>query len=151
MLVAQAEAYTTCLPELRLLYPSHWEELAVDHDIPLAPRYDIYEAMDKAGLVLLTTLRDDGALAGYFIGFLMPEMHYGGCLACTGDIFYVRPYLRKLDPWAGVKLFRFTETVLRDRGVQRWYAVSKLLRDSGAMLRRLGFTAIETNYSKRLK
>lgn len=148
MLSAQVESYSVCLEELKAVYPQHWRELAVDQDIPLEPNYPAYIALDEAKCLLLVTLRDGAKLAAYFIGFLFPEMHYVGCLACTGDIFYVLPEYR--NGFAGVKLFRAVEKVLRTRGVQRWHVTSKLHMDSGALLRRMGFTAVEMHYSKRL-
>ncbi len=148
MLYAQVESYANCLPELKAIYPDHWRELAVDQDIPLEPNYPGYAKLDEAGCVLLVTLRDGAKLAAYFIGFLFPEMHYVNCYACTGDIFYVLPAYR--NGFAGVRLFRAVEKALRLRGVQRWHVTSKLHKDSGALLRRMGFTAVETHYSKRL-
>ncbi len=149
MLYAQVESYANCLPELKAIYPQHWRELAVDSDIPLEPNYPGYLTLDKAGCVLLVTLRDGAKLVAYFIGFLFPEMHYVSCLACTGDIFYVLPEYRK-SFGAGVQLFRAVEKALRLRGVQRWHVTSKLHKDSGALLRRIGFAAVEVHYSKRL-
>ena len=59
-LTAQAEDYATVLPELSAIYPQHWAELAVDQDIPLAPRYDVYADAHAKGLVVLVTLREIG-------------------------------------------------------------------------------------------
>ena len=149
MLTVQVENYTFCEPELQVAYPDHWRELAAAKDIPLAPNYTAYRTLDAEGCVLLVTLRDGEKLVGYFIGFLFPELHYSSCLACTGDIFRVLPEYRK-GQWAGSKLFAGVEKALRERKVQRWHVTSKLSNDSGALLRRRGFTAVEMHYSKRL-
>jgi GNAT superfamily N-acetyltransferase len=148
-LTTQVERYTKCEPELIAIYDRHWRELNVAPDIPLEPQYSTYQQLDAADAVILTTLRDDGRLVGYFMGFIFPELHYKSVLACFGDIFYILPEYR--SGWNGIKLFRFTETVLGERGVTRWHVTSKLHKDSGALLKRLGFAAIETHYSKRLK
>lgn len=156
MLTAQVEPYSEVFPELLAVYPRHWRELAVSKDIPLAPNYQGYAALDQAGHLLLVTLRDgQDKLAGYFIGFLFPELHYSSVIACTGDIFYVLPEYRGRG-LPGVRLFREVERALRLRGVDRWHVTSKLTnsdgedKDSGALLRRLGFQAVEVHYSKRL-
>jgi len=149
MLVAQAEPYTKVLPELQEIYPDHWRELAAAPDIPLDPNYEAYRTLDTAGCVLVVTLRDDKRLAGYFIGFLFPELHYLSCYACTGDIFYIRPEYR-LRGWGGVKLFRQVEAELRKRKVQRWHVTSKLAHDCSPLLRRMGFIPVEMHFSKRL-
>lgn len=148
------EDYLDTLPELTEVYPLHWRELAVSSDIPLEPDYAAYGHLYAAGQLLLVTLREGPRLAGYFIGFIFPEMHYKSCLTCTGDIFFILPQYR--GGMAGLKLFRAVEAECRARGVQRWHVTSKLRnmngddKDSGAMLRRLGFTAVEVHYSKRL-
>lgn len=148
MLTTQAEFYFSVLPEMARLYPDHWRELAADSDIPLAPRYEAYAALAVADQILVVTLRDDGVLAGYFMGFILPELHYETCLSCTGDIFYISPAYRRSQN--GVKLFRQVEVECRKRHVQRWHVTSKLKKDCGALLRRIGFTAVEMHYSKRL-
>lgn len=154
MLKVQVESYAATEPELQEVYPRHWAELAVSADIPLEPNYAGYRVLDANGCVLLVTIRDDDKLAGYFLGFLFPEMHYASCISCTGDIFYVLPEYR--GHWGGVKLFRAVEQELRRRGIQRWHVTSKLTnmlgenKDSGALMRRLGFAAVEVHYSKRL-
>ena len=155
MLTAQVESYTTAEPELQAIHPQHWQELAVSLDIPLQPNYEAYRFLDSKGCMILVTLRDGPKLAGYFQGFLFPEMHYQTCLACTGDVFYVLPEYRGKG-LAGLKLFRAVETALRERHVQRWHVTSKLSnstgedKDSGVLMRRLGMKAIEVHYSKRL-
>jgi GNAT superfamily N-acetyltransferase len=147
-LTAQVESYANCVGELKAIFPEHWRELASDPDIELAPRYDLAEAVDKAGALLLVTLRCGQMLAGYFIATIAPGLHYETCLTCTTDIFYVRPEYR--DGTAGRKLFREVERELIARGVKRWYAASKLKNDCGAFLRRAGFEPIDMNYRKRL-
>jgi GNAT superfamily N-acetyltransferase len=154
-LTAQSESYAACFPELKRVYPQHWQELAVTDDIPLKPQYATYRRMDAQGQLLLVTLRDiDGTLAGYFLGFVLPELHYSTCLACLGDIFYVLPRYR--GGFAGLKLLRAVLREAKRLGVQRCHLTSKLRnaagddKDSGALLRRLGFTAVEVHYSIRL-
>jgi GNAT superfamily N-acetyltransferase len=154
-LTAKPEPYAECLPELKRVYPQHWQELAVSDDIPLKPQYEAYRRMDAQGQLLLVTLRDtDGSLAGYFLGFLLRELHYKTCLSCLGDIFYILPRYR--GGFAGLKLFRAVEKELKRLGVQRWHVTSKLTnaagddKDSSPLLRRMKFTAVEVHYSKRL-
>lgn len=146
-LATYVERYTSCESELREVYPQHWAELAVNKDtIPLDPNYETYRSLDAAGSVLLVTLRDGAQLAGYIIGFLFPALHYKTSLECFTDIFYVRPEYR--GGWAGVKMFRRFHRELMSRQVNRWHVTSKDHKDSGALLRRVGFSAVETHYSR---
>lgn len=149
MITAHIESFEERLPELQALLPLHYEELALNQDkVPLAPQYGIYIARERAGELLFVTLRDAGELVGYFIGFIAPGLHYGTCLTCTMDIFYVRKDKRKGS--AGVRLFRFVEAELRRRRVQRWFMGSKIHADASALFQRIGAAPVETYYSKWL-
>lgn len=149
MITAQIESFAERLEELQKLLPMHYEELALNQDkVPLAPQYDIYIARERLGELLFVTLREAGALVGYFIGFIAPGLHYKTCLTCTMDIFYVHPAKRKGT--AGVRLFRFVEAELMRRGVQRWYMGSKVHADASPLFKRIGAEPVETYYSKWL-
>jgi GNAT superfamily N-acetyltransferase len=147
MITAQIETMREGLPELQTLLPGHYEELALNKEsVPLDPQYDIYLAREDRGEVLYLTLRVDGRLAGYFIGFIAPGLHYRTCLTCTMDIFYIDP-----DHRGGVgalKLFRAVEKEAKRRGAQRWFCGTKLHKDAGRLFEALGFRPVETYYSK---
>lgn len=146
MLTAHVESYREVIEELKPLYPAHWEELALNKDkVPLAPIYEAYDARDAAGEVMVVTLRSAGALAGYFIGFIAPALHYRTCLTLTLDIFRVLPEYRSGS--AGTKLFRAVEAEARRRGVQRMFVGSKVHADASAIFKRLGYEPVETFYS----
>lgn len=149
MITAHIESFEERLEELQALLPLHYQELALNQDkVPLSPQYGIYIARERAGELLFVTLRDAGALVGYFIGFIAPGLHYSTCLTCTMDIFFVRADKRKGS--AGVRLFRFVESELRRRGVQRWFMGSKIHADASALFQRIGAAPVETYYSKWL-
>ena len=147
MITAQVEPYMDCLPELMACYDHHWEELALNKDkVPLAPQYDVYEARDDAGQLLLVTLRDTGRLVGYFIGFIAPGLHYKTCLTLTMDIFWTHPDVR--GGFAGVKLFRAVEKDARRRGVHRMFYGSKMHKDASRLFEFLKMEPVEMYYTK---
>lgn len=149
MIVACVESFVERLPELKPILPLHYEELALDKaDCPLDPRYDVYERLEAAGELLFVTLRQRGALIGYFIGMVAPGMHYRTCLTCHMDIFYVHPDHR--GNAGGQILFAEVERELRRRGVTRWFVGCKLHLDASWLFERLGFQRIEVYYSKVL-
>lgn len=149
MLTCHIESFEQQLAELQVLLPEHYKELALNQShVPLSPQYDIYIRRERAGELLFVTLRDAGALVGYFIGFIAPGLHYSTCLTCTMDIFYVRADKRTGS--AGIRMFRFVETELRRRGVQRWFMGSKVKADASALFKRIGAEPVETYYSKWL-
>lgn len=147
MITAQVEPYQECLHELMECYPAHWAELALNKDkVPLDPQYDVYDARDDAGQLLLVTLRDAGRLVGYFIGFIAPGLHYRTCLTLTMDIFWTHPDIR--GGFAGVKLFRTVEKEAKRRGVHRMFYGSKLHKDASRLFEFLKMEPVETYYSK---
>jgi len=147
MMSAQIETIREGLEELKPLLPIHYEELALNKDkVPLDPQYGLYLAREERGEVIYMTLREDGKLMGYFIGFIAPGLHYKTCLTCTMDIFYVHPDHR--NGRGGLRLFRSLERELKRRGVQRWFVGSKLHKDAGRLFEALGFSPIETYYSR---
>lgn len=151
MITAQVESLTDTLEEMKPLFEAHYHELALNQDrVPLDPQYGVYLARDAAGEVLLTTLRKDGALIAYFVGFVAPGLHYKTCLTCTMDIFLLHPDYRDGSPGPAIKLFRAVEKEARRRGVQRWFVGSKVHRDASRLFEYLGFEKVETYYSRWL-
>lgn len=149
MITAQVENLTEHLEHLKYFFPKHWKELALNKDkVPLDPQYDIYLKRDALGEVLFVSLRKDGKLIGYFVGFVAPGLHYRTCLTLTMDIFYLDPEHRDGNPRAGLVLFKEVEREAKRRGVQRMFMGSKLHRDSGALFQRLEYEPVETYYTK---
>jgi len=147
MITAQIESFSECLPELMPLLPLHYEELALNKDeVPLDPQYDIYIARENMGELLFVTLRENGILIGYYIGFVAPGLHYKTCLTCTTDIFYVHPEQRGKK--GGLDLFKTVENELKRRGVDRWFVGFKCHLDASGFFEILGFDRIEVYYSK---
>lgn len=147
MITAQLEPWKTFIEEAQPLLPLHWEELALNKDkVPLDPMYDVYDARNAVGQVMVVTLRDAGRLVGYFIGFLAPGLHYKTCFTLTMDIFWTHPDIR--GGFAGVKLFREVEKQAKRRGVHRIFYGSKLHKDSSRLFEFLKFEPVERYYSK---
>lgn len=148
MITAHLESFEERLPEMRPLFPLHWEELALNKDkVPLDPQYDIYIERERRGELLLMVLRDRGELIGYFIGFVAPGLHYKTCLTLTMDIFYVSPEHR--GNGGGVVLFNAVKQEARRRGVQRWFVGNKEHSKVHAesLFLHMGFEKVETYYS----
>lgn len=145
----QCERLEDILEEMQEIFPIHWEELALNKDkVPLDPQYDIYLAREAMDELLLVTVRKQGDLLGYFVGFIAPGLHYKTCLTCTMDIFYIHPDYR--GSALGLKLFRYVERELKVRGVQRWFMGSKLHKDASFLFEAIEAKPVETYYSKWL-
>lgn len=149
MMTFCVESLTQSLETMKPLFPLHWQELALNQDkVPLDPQYDVYLARGKLGEVLFVAGRDAGELIAYFVGFVARGLHYKTCLTLTMDIFWVRPEYRGRS--AGIRLFKTVEAEAKRRGVERVFMGSKLHKDSGWLFERLGYSPVETYYSKWL-
>lgn len=146
MITAHVESFVASIDELKRVIPLHYEELALNKEkVPLAPRWDQYARAELNGELFFVALRDSGELAGYFIGFVGPGLHYETCLTCVQDIFYVKPDERGAA--AGKILFDFVEGELKRRGVQRLIGNSKNHFPCAWMFHKRGWEEIETIHS----
>src|ERR1700691_5140527 len=115
MITAQIEPFEPCLPELLVLWPLHWRELALFQDrIPLRPQVQEYLHRTRAGTMFLATVRHNSRMAGYFLFQVNPGFHYGETLTGTTDIFWIIPEFR--DRGLFLPLIRCVERELRRRG-----------------------------------
>lgn len=146
-LVVAVESFTERLEELKPLLVEHARNL--DDWAPLDPQYEVYFHLEQAGKLLFVTLRREGQLIGYFIGFIGPSLHHK-VLTLHQDIFYTAPAHRDGSPRAGLLLFRAVEREARARGVRRMFLSTKLERDAGPLFERLGFVRFEAVYTKAL-
>lgn len=146
MITVQVEPWSRFLPEAKPMFPAHWEELALNKDkVPLDPQYDEYDRRDAVDGVMVVTVREDGKLVGYFIGFVAPGLHYKTCLTLTEDIFWVHPDHRGAG--AGVLMFKTVEQEAKRRGVQRMFVGSKLHKDASWLFQRLGYEEVERYFT----
>jgi GNAT superfamily N-acetyltransferase len=147
MITAQVEPWSDFVVEVQPLFQLHWAELALDKDkVPLAPQYGVYAARDAAGELMVVTLRKEGRLVGYFVGFIAPGLHYATCLTLTMDIFWTHPDIR--GKFAGVTLFREVEKEARRRGVDRMFFGSKTHKDASRLFKFLDMEPVEIYYAK---
>ena len=145
----KVERLTDIIDELKPLLEQHWQEIAGYKDqFPLNPDYDKYRAMDSAGLVHAVTVREDGALIGYYISFVLRHLHYQDCLVAMNDILFIRKDRR--HGMTGSRMIRFAEKMLKEIGVNRMIMHVKVHHDFGRMLVKMGFTETEKNYEKLL-
>jgi len=133
------------LAEVQPLLPGHYDELSEHKEagIPLDPQFGLYLARSSAGQVIYVTLREDGDLIGYLVSFIVPGMHYQGCLTATTDIFYVTPDLRGLH--GGSLLFEAWKKECKRRGANLMQIGIKTrhAKYAGPLLEAAGFKATE--------
>lgn len=147
MITFQEEYLADCLEEMKPLFDTHWDEIALHKDkIKLNPDYDKYLLLDSMGMLHVMTARDDDKIIGYFVSFIQPHMHYQDHTFAINDILYIHPDYRKGS--MGYKLFKNAEASLKEIGVHVLMIHAKVQHDFKPLMDKLGFDRIEYNYSK---
>jgi GNAT superfamily N-acetyltransferase len=145
----QEEQWRDIVNEMKVLWPAHWEEIAINRDsIKLAPDYKSYETFADNGSLHIVTARAAGQIVGYHISIVRPHLHYVNDLHGFTDVYYIMPEHRQ--GWVGVKLFKTVERTLKARGVKKIFTGTKLHLDMGRLFERLGFHETERLYTKVL-
>ena len=146
-MIIQPEPYKQFIEDAKLLYPAHWEEMALNKDkVPLDVNYDTYDLLDDTNRILVVTIRDKKRLVGYYMGFTHYHLHYKTCLELVMDIFWTHPDIRGGS--AAIKMFREVEQEAKRRGVHRIHHGSKMHKDCSVLFKRLGMAHTESYYSK---
>lgn len=143
---AKQESWAGALSELNGLFPLHWTE--VQSTIPLEMNYAAYRSLEAAGRLVLVTLRDGGALVGYWTCVLAPFLHSRSLRAASTDMVFIKKEAR--GDRAFPRLHAKMEEVLLRSGVSLWFVGEKVAKPIGAVLQRVGFVPDETVFVKRL-
>jgi GNAT superfamily N-acetyltransferase len=148
--VFSVERFQDVYDELLPLLHKHYDEISLhkQQGYDLKPNVALYRAMQDADQLTMMIGRLDGRIVAYFVVFVRPSIHYGGCLEGIGDIFYCDPSKRGL--MYGLALFEETEKEMKRRGVKCFMAGEKLAFPATALFKRRGFEPIETKYAKWL-
>lgn len=153
MLSYSNEAWSDCLrDEIEPLLREHWLEQALDQDkIELAPDWDRYALIAKAGLLHIVTARSsEGFVVGFYVAVLSPHLHYrNDVMAVTDNFFLQKEYRRGFE---GLRFFRNVVSSL-DGQASEIFVNTKLHVNPGAglSLERVGFKPVGTVYAKVLK
>lgn len=147
MITYSVETVVEVKEEMKEINATHYEEIALDKErMKLNPDFDKYQTMENVGALTIITARELGKLVGYWILFVAPHIHYKDTLCAYTDIYYLLPEVRK--GMAGVKLLAEGEKILKKRGVKKLFAGDKKHKNLGIIFDRLGWKAVETQYSK---
>jgi len=144
----QRERWATFVKDAMPIFPLHYMELALDQDkVRLCLDFSRYEAADREGQLHLVTMREDGKLAGYWIGAVMLHLHYAdaGPMAIV-DIYFVLPEYRVGGN--GAKLLLEVERTLKERGVVKIYQSCKVHSDQSGLFKALGYKPTDYVFTK---
>lgn len=146
--VFHVERYETALPELRELHKLHWQETEkYRHEIPLNPDYAGFIAQDKAGMLVLFTIRKDGELVGQSTMKVHVSMH-SQTLVASEDSLFLRQDHR--GGFMMVRFIRYMDDVLTHLQVREVRVSSKMVNSADKLMIRAGFKPFATQLVKML-
>lgn len=150
MLKIAVETLADVKEECGDLIAAHWVEIAVWPDISLDPDWSGYENLEKAGMLVIYTVRNEtNQLVGYAVFFMRKHLHYKGHSWAANDIIWVHPDYR--DGKIGTNLVQFWEQDLQARGIHVVHVNVKVAHPAlGLVLRREKYKTVESGLEKRL-
>jgi len=148
MITYQEEDVDGFRNEVKPLLDAYYDALIVEHDLPFEPDYAAYVDAQERGHMVCISCRDDGKLVGLTCFFIQPYLYSHRYLIATEDLFYIDPEYRK--GWAGIRMLKEAEKVLKSRGVGIINVVCKAHQDKTPLYERLGYGYTEKHFSKRV-
>jgi GNAT superfamily N-acetyltransferase len=145
----QTEDPAEFIEALKGVLPEHYDELCVTKDFPLMPDYEAYGRLHVAGMLRCVTVREDNELIGYAIFIVHPHLHYRSCITAFEDIYFLKKEHRKGR--VGIRLFQFTEDVLKKEGVHRIIMHTKIHMDNTRLFEYLGYKLTDKLFTKILE
>lgn len=146
----KTEKWARVVHEMKELFPAHWEELALDRDkFPMDVCHDRYIQFEAAGALLLVTARADRKLVGYYVGMVLPHLHYqsSGNMLHT-DMYFVKKEFRN---GVGAKLLMCAQEAGRKAGAAKMYLSCKLHSNHTDLFQKMGFIPSDIMHVKVLK
>lgn len=141
----QVETVEESADAILALSEGHNDEVGWGRDLDI--QVQVYQALERAGMLLLFTARTEAwALAGYAVFSVGPHTHYGTNVA-TQDALYMVPGHRGAG---GLAFMRWQERVLREAGVSAILRAVTPRHDHGRLLERLGYDEVGRTFLRRL-
>lgn len=132
------------------LIEDHYDEIAHNKDkIKLDPDWKRYYELDEAGMLLCCGAYEDGKLVGYYISFVMPNLHYSQDLFAVCDVVFILPEYRRGT--CGVRLFKFHEEMCKELGVSVMTMHVKCDNDFSSLMEHLDWKWAEKLFTKLIK
>lgn len=147
MITYQEELLTEALlKESEPLARQYYQDLVPEHDLPYDLNVGQYLGAQDHGNVVFVSCRDDGKIVGGILFFVMPYLYSRRKMIAIEEWFYLDEQYRK--GFAGIKLLKTAERVLKLRGVDIINVICKAHQDKTALYERLGYRYTEKHFSK---
>lgn len=149
MITYQVESFRECLEELKEILTNHYNEVEDGiNKVEFNPDYETYMKYEELGILTLITVRDDKTLIGYYLSLEIPMLNSKHILHSLEIGFFIVPSYRKSS--IGLNLLKFTESVLKELGVQKMFASSKASHPCDKLYIRFGMELYNLQYIKTI-
>lgn len=142
------QRYIDALPELKELHHLHWLETEKHrHNLPFNMNYEDYLRADRAGGIVLFTIRKEGRLVGQSTMRLHFSTHTQTLVSDEDTLFLHSDYR------GGSTIFKFIaymDDVLTGMGVKEVRVSSKIINSADKLMMRCGFVPFATQLVKFL-
>ena len=135
--------------DIHSLLELDWKE--IEHNktnFPLDPDWDMYHKLEELNILRIFTCRDGDRLVGYFVPHIIPNIHSRGNIIAVAEIIYVLEEYR--SGMTGYKLFKFAEKCIKEDGVKILHVTTTEKNPIDPMMKRLGYSKVETKFEKVL-
>jgi|SRR5580698_3060090 GNAT superfamily N-acetyltransferase len=150
MLQIKREKFADWYKEALPLLAQHWQELCIDTEkLVLDPHIEAYLYREIQGELMLLVMRLNDHMIGYYLGFLVQNLHYRQIRCNYEDIFWVHPERRN-----GTYALRLFEEVQKENlreNVQFWKCTAKINTQAPKFLERMGFKKFEECFYQWVK
>lgn len=146
MITYQQEGWSSYYTDCQALWHEHYAELATNKDsMQMSPDIETYKALEQQGNLLILTARENGTLIGYQIAVVRRHLHYSTLCGFEDAYFLTKA---KRQGMIGVRLITESLKLMKQRGVQKVFFMTKNVLNKGLIFERLGFTRSDITYSK---
>lgn len=130
-----------------LLIQNKEETGAYGPDVPLAPDWSKYFALDKAGILHIITVRtEERKLIGYYVAIVTRHIHYPIMVSDCDTVFILPEYRGS----ASLGLFKWVENYMKEYGVKGLTFSITPVVDFRGLADYLGFKLMQYTYMKRI-
>lgn len=131
------------------LWLQHNAEIASPGDQPLFdPDWELFDEMAARNCDHWIAAYADQQLVGYVFCIVKGHLHRKSTLSGFWDLYWLQPQWRRR--WNGYQLIKAGRDSLWARGVRKQYIGTKMWKDIGPILRRLGFVETERLFTLSL-
>ena len=130
------------------LFPANQEETGQTSTERLNLDWEAYQQLEARGQLQVVVLFQQSRPIGYCLNIIGPTLHYRDRLVCSIDAVYILPAYRAQY---AIRLIKSAEQYAKVAGATQVNFAFSARRDLSSLLKRLGYSPLETIVTKNLE